>query len=242
MKTAIYGRILLGGSAVLFGVIMLMWRDADTWQNSPLANLGPIVCGILALAQIVGGIGLPIPRTARAASIVLGAVYLVFSLATISSIVRHPAVYVAWGGFFEMFAMVCGAIAVYAVVQNDSAQAAMLGRIARIGMGVCAVSFTLEQAFYLKATAGYVPAWILPNPMFWAVFTTIAFALAAIAILINVQARLALNLMTLMIALFGLLIWVPAVITHPELHGNWSEFTLNFAIAGAAWVVVRTLP
>jgi hypothetical protein len=33
MKTALYGRIAFGASAVLFGVIALLWHDADTWQN-----------------------------------------------------------------------------------------------------------------------------------------------------------------------------------------------------------------
>jgi hypothetical protein len=32
MKTALYGRIVFGASAVLFGVIALMWYDSDTWQ------------------------------------------------------------------------------------------------------------------------------------------------------------------------------------------------------------------
>jgi hypothetical protein len=73
--------------------------------------------------------------------------------------------------------------------------------------------------------------------MFWAVLTTIAFALAAIAILINRQARLAIRLMTLMLALFGALVWVPLVIAHPEAHFNWSECALTFLITGAAWTV-----
>jgi len=30
MKTALYGRIVFGASAVLFGVIALLWHDADT--------------------------------------------------------------------------------------------------------------------------------------------------------------------------------------------------------------------
>jgi hypothetical protein len=33
VKTALYGRIVFGASAMLFGVIALMWHDADTWQN-----------------------------------------------------------------------------------------------------------------------------------------------------------------------------------------------------------------
>jgi len=69
------------------------------------------------------------------------------------------------------------------------------------------------------------------------VIIDIAFALAALAILINRQARLAIRLMTLMLVLFGVLVWVPRLIAHPEAHLNWSEFGLTFLIAGAAWVV-----
>jgi hypothetical protein len=73
--------------------------------------------------------------------------------------------------------------------------------------------------------------------MFWAMLTTIAFALAAIAILINRQARLALRLMTFMLVLLGMLVWIPRLIAHPEAHLNWSEFGLTFLITGATWMV-----
>ena len=33
MKAGWYGRIVFGASAVLFGVIALMWHDSDTWQT-----------------------------------------------------------------------------------------------------------------------------------------------------------------------------------------------------------------
>jgi len=89
-------------------------------------------------------------------------------------------------------------------------------------------------------TADLVPKWIPVNRTFWAILTTIttiAFALAAIAILINRQARLAIRLMTLMLALFGVLVWVPRLIAHPEAHLNWSEFGLTFLLTGAVWMV-----
>jgi hypothetical protein len=90
---------------------------------------------------------------------------------------------------------------------------------------------------YLPVTADLVPTWIPPNQRFWVLLTTIAFALAAIAILINRQARLALHLMTFMLALFGMLVWIPRLIAHPAAHLNWSEFGLTFLITGAAWMV-----
>jgi hypothetical protein len=73
--------------------------------------------------------------------------------------------------------------------------------------------------------------------MFWAILTTVAFGLAAIAILMNRQARLAMRLMTLMLALFGVMVWVPRLIAHPKAHFNWSECALTFLVTGAAWVV-----
>jgi hypothetical protein len=68
--------------------------------------------------------------------------------------------------------------------------------------------------------------------MFWAIATTVAFALAAIAILIDRQARLAIRLMTLMVALFGVLVWIPRLYAHPEAHLSWPEFALTVLITG----------
>jgi hypothetical protein len=240
MKTATYGRIVFGASAVLFGVISLRWHDADTWQNlQQIWSLpfGTIIGGCLMAAQIAGGIGMPYARTARWASVVLGIVYLLFSLACIPGIIAAPAVYAQYGSFFEQFSLLCGATALYGATEANAARAVMFGRMARLGLGVCATSFTLAQIFYLRLTADLVPTWMPPNQMFWAILTTIAFALAALAILINRQARLALRLMTLMLLLFGVLVWVPRLIAHPEDHSNWSEFSLTLLITGAAWVV-----
>lgn len=240
LKTALYGRIVFGASAVLFGVIALMWYDSDTWQTLRQIwrlPFGTIVGGCLMTAQIGGGIGMQYSRTARLASIVLGVVYLLFSLACIPGIIAAPTIYAQYGSFFEQFSLLCGATALYAATEASAARAVVFGRLARLGLGVCAISFTLSQIVYLRVTADLVPKWIPPNQMFWAILTTIAFALAAIAILVNRQARLAIRLMTLMLALFGVVVWIPRLIARPEAHLNWSEFGLTLLITGAAWTV-----
>jgi hypothetical protein len=245
MKPALRGRIVFGASAVLFGVIALMWHDADTWQTlRQIWSLpfGAILGECLMIGQIAGGIGMQYSKTAHLASIVLIVVYSLFSLACIPSIITAPAIYEHYGSFFEQFALLCGAIALYATTEVNGARTVLFGRMARLGLGVCAVSFTLSQIIYLPATAGLVPKWIPPNQTFWAIFTTIAFALAAIAILINRQARQAIRLMTLMLAFFGGLVWIPRLIAHPEVHFNWSEFALTLLIAGASWMVADLRP
>ena len=245
MKAALYGRIVFGASAMLFGIIALMWRDPDTWQS--LVRIwklpfGTVIGQSLMVVLIAAGIGILFPRTTRLASIVLTAVFGVFSLACAPGIIAAPKVYFEYGSFFEEFSLFCGALGLYAATAPSAARASATGRLARIGLGLCATSFMLAQIFYPKITADLVPTWIPPSQMFWVILTTVAFGLAALAILIDRQARLATRLMTLMIVLFGLLVWLPRVVAHPEAHGNWSEFALNFLIAGAAWMVAEAPP
>jgi hypothetical protein len=245
MKTALYGRIVFGASAALLGAIALIWHDADTWQTLRRIwslPFGTILGGYLMVAQIAGGMAMQYPRTARWAAIDLGIVYLLFSLACIPDILAAPAVYDHYGSFFEQFSALCGAIALYAATEANAARAAAFGRVARLGIGLCAVSFTLSQVFYLAVTAELVPKWIPPNQTFWAILTTAAFALAAISILINRHARLAIRLLTLMLALFGILVWVPRLAAHPEAHLNWSELGLTFLIAGAVSMGADLIP
>jgi len=241
VKTALYGRIVLGTSAVLFGVVALMWHDSDTWQNLQhiwSLPFGTIIGECLMAAQVAGGIGMLYARTARSASVVLGIVYLCFSLACVPDIIAAANIYDKYGGSFFLFvSLFCGAIALYAATEADAARAVVFGRLARFGLGVCAISFTLGQMLLLRETAHLVPKWIPPSQMFWAILTTIAFALAGVAILINRQARLAMRLMTLMLALFGVLVWVPHLIAHPKAHFNWSECALTFLVTGATWMV-----
>lgn len=243
MKAATCARIAFGASAVLFGVIALMWHDTDTWQNvhhvwglAPGAAIG----AILMAAQIAGGIGICFPRTARPASVVLGVVYLCFSLACVPDIMAAANVYDKFGGSFFLFlSMVWGALAIYANRETNPSRAVALGRVTRVGLGVCAISFTLGQALLLHETAEGVPSWMPFSHMFWAILTTIAFALAALAILFNRQARLAMRMMALMVGLFCVLAWVPRVILLPGNHFMWSECALSLLVAGATWVVAE---
>ncbi|MBV9407072.1 MAG: hypothetical protein JO211_17115 [Acidobacteriaceae bacterium] len=235
-----YGRIVFGAAAVLFGVTALLWHDAETWQNVRYIwklPFGAIIGSCLMSLQIAGGIGIQFAPSTRWGSLVLGVVYSSFALACLAGVVAAPHIYAQYGSFFEQFSLLCGAMGVYAASETNAARAVMVGRVARVGLGVCAISFTLSQIVYFRFTAELVPKWIPPNPMFWAVLTTIAFALAAVAILLNRKARLAMRLLTVMLALFGVLVWIPRLIAHPEAHLNWSEFALTLLITGAVWVV-----
>jgi len=219
---------------VASGLITLAWHDF----NDP-HQLRDIVYAAAA-ALIFGGVGIPFRRTAKAGAAILGAGYLVFVLLCVPGIVAAPRIYNSWGNFFEQFSLLTGAAIVYAR-WSSAWSPETLSRIGRILLGICAASFALEQAFYLDATAKFVPKWIPPTQMFWAAATTVFFALAAVALLANLMALLASRLLTMMVVGFGLLVWVPLVLANPHSHTNWSEIAETFEIAGAVWLLADLL-
>ena len=239
------GRHVYGAAAVAFGVITLVWHDFNGWQQIRALGNVPhreILVYIAAAMEIFGGVAIQFRKTARAGAAALGTIYLIFALLWVPHIVATPKIYDRWGNFFEQFSLVSGAMIVYlSVSSNDSARAAWLARIGYICFGICVVSFTLEQLFYLSGTAGFVPKWIPPGQMFWAITTTIALALAAIAILTGRSALLASRLLTAMLIGFGLLVWLPAPFADPHKLINWAGNAQNLAITGAAWIVTDFL-
>lgn len=235
---------MYGLAAVGFGVLALVWHDFNTWQQiRPLGNVPhrELLLYIAAAVEFFGGLAIQWPRTARAGAIALGSIYLIFALLWAPLIMEKPLVFDLWANFFEQFSLVSGALIVYGSFgPNDSAPSTNVARIGYFSFGICVVSFTLEQLFYLSGTAGFVPKWIPPGQMFWAITTTIAFALAAIALLSGRLALLASRLLTAMIVGFGLLVWLPAL-ADPHKLFNWAGNMENSAIAGAAWIVADYL-
>ena len=228
------GRHVFGAAALAFGLITLAWHDYNGWHQPRYLVYAA------AAALILGGAAIQFRRTAKAGAVVLGAVYLVFALQCLPGIVAAPRIYNSWGNFFEQFSLVTGAALVYARL-SSAWSPETLTRIGRVLLGICAASFTLEQAFYLHPTASLVPKWLPPSQMFWAVATTVFFALAAVALLTNRMALLAARLLTMMLVIFGLLVWVPLLLSAPRSHTNWSETVETFAIAGAAWILADLL-
>jgi len=217
-----------------FGLIMLAWHEYNGW------HLPGYVVYPAAAAGIFGGAAIQFRRTAKAAALVLGVLFLSFAVRCLPQIIAKPQIYNSWGNFFEQFSLVIGAAIVYARL-SSARSSGTLYWLGRIFLGICAASFALEQAFYIHPTADLVPKWLPPTQMFWAVTTTVLFALAAVALLTNRMALLATRLLTMMLVIFGVLVWVPLLVSGFHNHTNWSETIETFAIAGAAWILADLL-
>ena len=226
------GRHVFGMAILATGLCTLVWHN-DSHQLA-------YVVFAAAVAQIIGGATIQFRWTENMGAAVLSGAYLVLCLLCPPGIAAQPKVYNSWGNFFEQFSMFTGAAVVSARLApawpRDTVQ-----RIGRIFFGMCSASFALEQAVYLASTASLVPRWLPPGQMFWAGATTILFALAALALLTNQLALLAARLLTMMLVIFGVLVWVPLVVSNVHSHGNWSECAETFAIAGAAWIIADLL-
>ena len=196
----------------------------------------------LGSIEILGGLAIQWRKTVRAGAIALGAVFLTFALFWIPRILAEPLLYARWGNLFEQSSEVAGALIVYAMAgRRNSGKAPRAAWIGYRIFGVCVISFTLEQLIYLSGTASYVPRWIPPGQMFWAVTTTIALALAAIALLSGRSALSASRWLTVMLIGFGVLVWLPAPFADPHKQINWAGNAQNLGITAAAWIVADFL-
>jgi uncharacterized membrane protein len=233
------GRYLFAAAALALGIAGLVLHDQliSEWQLPGAAAF----IYVTSVAQIVGGGAMLFHKTTEVGAIVLGVVYLIFTLTCVPDIFAQPAVYASWGNVCYQLALVVGAAGAYGLASSSQPRIATLRRSAAIVFGLCNISFAIEQLEFLARTVSLVPKWIPPNGMFWSIVTTIAFALGGIALVVNYKSVLASRLLALMLVIFGIAIWIPILIVDPKTHSNWSEGIETFAIAGVAWIVADFL-
>jgi uncharacterized membrane protein len=239
------GRHVFGLAVVLFGIVTLSWHAFNVLQQAQALGSAPhraALMYIVAIIEILAGLAILWPTTARAGALTLGILFSLLALSWIPGIVAKPNVYYTWGAFFYVFSKAAGALIVYATFgRSTSLQLSKLAQFACISFALCLISFAIEQIEFLAHTAELVPKWIPPGQNFWAWATTFAFFLAAIALLFRRLDLLAAQLTAVMLILFELLIWLPVCFGNVHNLFNWSENLDNLAIAGAAWIAADYL-
>jgi len=246
MRKIYLGRHVYGLAAIAFGIVSLVWHDFGApWQQiQGLGNVPhrEILVFLAAGIEILGGLAIQWKKTARAGAIALGCMFFLYALLWVPRVLREPRVYDRYGNFFEQFSIVSGALIVYARFgPRDPERAARIARLGYVCFAISVISFMLVQIFYFSAVVEFTPKWIPPGQVFWAITTTVCFALAAIALLTGRSALLASRLLTAMIVGFGLLVWLPRPFADPHQLFNWAGNAQNAAIAGAAWIVADYL-
>ena len=110
----------------------------------------------------------------------------------------------------------------------------------KIGRTVYAIPFAIFGLFHFMngpAMAAMVP---IPGGIFWVYLTGVCLIAACIAILTGKYARLACQLLALMLLIFVLALHLPGVISGNE--ASMPNLLKDLSLAGAAWVISGTFP
>jgi uncharacterized membrane protein len=237
------GMYLYGASAVALGIIGLTFHDfATTWQRVP-ADVPHRTTLALAAAvcELALGAAMLVPRTARAASLLLTLFYMLFVISWLARVAAAPSVWDGYGNVFEEFSLVSSGLVLFAWLSPaGSAWSRNTAALTRL-YGLCPISFGLTHFIYFSGAASWVPRWIPPSQSFWVAATGTFFLMAAAAILSGILATLAARLLTAMIVAFEVLVWVPKLIAAPHDPFNWAGNGICVALAAAAWAVSDVL-
>ena len=240
-----FGRRFYGFGVMALAIVCLALGEFDPGQPVPKHFPFRTALAYTAAAfMLVAGAAVEWRRAAALGSAALGAYYALIVVLLMNGrlVLAHYSEYGTYSGMAEQLAIAAAALIVYAAnARIDAVVAARLGRLGQVAFAVCVLLFGGAHFVYMNLTAPLVPKWLPPSQEFWAYATAVGDIAAGIAILIDVQARLAAILLTAMFASFTPLVHVPMLLADPANHMNWSENALNLALIGAAWVVADSL-
>ncbi len=229
--------VLLGVPGLILGRFGAMGLALPAWMASrPLAMA-------LAIVLILAGLALNLKRTATIAALALACLFGLRLLALeLPRAFAALDVWVIWEVIAETLAMTLGGLLAFLLLQDRHRGAAIaMARLVPRLFGICLIVFGTSEFVYSAFTASLVPAWLPPSPLFWTYLTGAAQIAAGLAILANVQARLAATLLTIMYLVFALIVHLPRVLADPSGAGAWGENGVNLVLMGAAWLLAASL-
>lgn len=238
-----YGRHVLGAAAVALGLVGLVFADfAAVWQPVPkeLPRYQDLALGA-AIIEIAAGLALQWRRSAAAGALLLAALFSVFAYYWAQRVIGFPEMFGTWSGFAEQLALVAAALSALLLSLPASPVSLGAARALRTVFGVCLIAFGAAHFLFAKETAAMVPSWLPPGQEEWALVTGVLHVMAGVALITNVAALVAAQLLTVMFVGFGLFVWMPQIFASPQSHMAWAGNAINLALVGAAWVMTDSI-
>lgn len=224
-------------AAILYGIAcFLKGGFATPWQPVPAGlpfqqPLAYLSAGLLVL----GGVGLLIPRTVRAAAMLLMILFALYDLCYVLILVGPPInLKASLLGLAEQSSVVIGC---WAILLRMRASGSASVTTARIAFGICALIFALAHFAGLKLTAKMVPEWIPGGQVFWAIATGVGHLAVGLALLSNWIAVPATRLGALMYTCFALFVWLLGGVAHSTEWLRWAGVAISLCMAAALWLV-----
>jgi uncharacterized membrane protein YphA (DoxX/SURF4 family) len=243
--TTAYGWRVWGLGIMALGAVCLAFGDFHPGQPMPKEFPGRTeLAYAVAAFMLVAGAAVQWRRTLPLAAAAITAYWALAVVILMNGrvLLAHYAEFGPYESIAIELSIAAAGLIVYASSANiDAARSARLTHAARVAFGICLLVFGTAHFVYMNLTAPLVPKWLPPSQEFWGYLTGVAHIAAGVAILTGVQARLAAVLLTIMFALFSVMVHIPLVIGMPSNHWYWNENAVNLALIGAAWVVADSL-
>jgi uncharacterized membrane protein len=236
------GMIGLGILALIYGDFALVWQPVAAWVPGRTALA--YASGVLML--LIGG-GLLFEATAAWSTRILFPYLILWALLKVPTVVAAPGVEGSWLGIGELTLLLAGGWVLFARlarIREGSPLAFAVGergvRAACILLGVSLIPVGLSHLIYTQPTADLVPAW-LPFRMGWARLTGAGQMACGLGVLFSLWPRFAAYTEAVMLSLFTLLVWIPAIVAAPRARLPWTAFFISWVITAAAWVVASNI-
>jgi uncharacterized membrane protein len=236
------GMIGLGILALVYGDFALVWQPVPAWL--PGRTILAYAAGIVMLLT---GSGLLFRSTAAWAVRVLLPYLLVWVLLKVPAVVVAPQIEAVWLGIGELAVLFTGGWILFARLADirsgsplSFAASARSIRLAQLIFGISLLPIGLSHIMYVNETAKLVPAW-LPYRVGWAYLTGAGQIACGLGVLFSILPKLAAITEAVMISLFTLLVWAPAIFAAPKTRLPWTAFFISWAIGSAAWVVAQNI-
>jgi uncharacterized membrane protein len=244
------GQVIFAVALIGWGILGLRYDDfAMSWQpvppGIPYHAILSYASGALLLAT---GIGLFFTRTQQVSALLetINLFAWILLLRT-DGIVAHPFSAGRWLGVGENLVLAAGAWTLWILFVRADGKSLLsfatgdrAGMIARILFGIALPLIGQSHIVFAADTAALIPNWI-PAHIAFAYLTGAADIAAGVAVIFMVLPRLAATLAAIMMSLFTVLIWIPAVIGAPSDRLSWTALMASTAVSGGAWIVADSL-
>lgn len=238
-----FGRVVFGAAMVLFGLLYCFHsRGTGPAPGPPCTAETGLLGWLIGAGFLVAGLCIVVRRWARAATVLLAAVFLlrvlVVFLPQLVAEIRNPA---PWTSGAEVMALGAAALVLAGELElSNSMSWESLVLVGRFLFAAGLVVVGVQHFLYAKFIATLIPHWI-PGHLFWAYFVGVAFIAAALSLVTKIQGRLAAALLGLMFLLWVIVLHIPRVVSAPHNGNEWTSAMIALAMCGGSFVLAGAL-
>lgn len=239
------GRLLYALAVTLIGMQFIIYSDF----NSTLFPLQPLLAGknlvlrSFGIITVLCGFAMGIEKFAEQAAILLaGMLVLIFLTIHVPGIYEHPRNGAAWTASAEVLAIAMGALMFPANFRINklkkkpsklSLQAAQWGITV---FGFTLFVFGVQHFVYTEYVASVIPSWIL-LANFVTYLAGILFILISLAFILRRRTQMGALLFSIIFLIIILIVHMPRLIKHPQLHDEWTSGFIAMAMCGIGLLI-----